>query len=108
VEMATRIHERTGELVVLTDGVHGVALVNGRQQLRATLPGVIGRFAVGSGDAFLGGLVGELDRGAELPEALRTAVAAGVANAGTPGPANFSRAEVDRLRSQVRMQAADA
>ena len=49
-----------------------------------------GHYPVGSGDAFLGGLLTELDRGASLVAALRTAIAAGAANALVPGPGRFA------------------
>lgn len=103
VEMAVAMQRQTGEVVVLTDGVRGVALVAEGLQLRADLPGVSGPYAVGSGDSFLGGLIAELDRDADLRSALATATAAGMANALTPGSANFRRADVDRLRPQVRI-----
>lgn len=107
-EMAVAMQRRTGELVVLTDGVRGVVLVDDQQRLRADLPGVSGRFPVGSGDSFLGGLVAELDEQSDLRSALTTATAAGVANALIAGPANFRRTDVDRLRPLVRMPAAGA
>jgi fructose-1-phosphate kinase PfkB-like protein len=69
---------------------------------------VSGRFPVGSGDSFLGGLVAELDQQSDLRSALTTATAAGVANALIAGPANFRRSDVDRLRPLVRLPAAGA
>ena len=108
LELAAELHRRTGEAAIVTDGVRGVALVDERQRLRATLPGPPGRFPVGSGDSFLGGLVSDLDRGRGLGDALLTAVAAGVANAHAPGPGSFRASEVRRLRGQVTSSAAGA
>lgn len=106
--MAAELQQQTGGVVVLTDGVRGVALADPGDRWLAELPGVTGRFAVGSGDTFLGGLLAELDSGSDYEAALRTAVAASVANACTAGPANFPYAEVARLRPLVRMRAAGA
>jgi 1-phosphofructokinase family hexose kinase len=84
--MARRIRAQTGGIVVLTDGQAGAIAVVGEQTHRVPAPTRVGRFPVGSGDAFLGGLVAMLDRGASLSDALRTAAAAGTANALQPGP----------------------
>ncbi len=42
LELAAELQRRTGEAAVVTDGVRGVALVDERQRLRATLPGTAG------------------------------------------------------------------
>jgi fructose-1-phosphate kinase PfkB-like protein len=46
---------------------------------------VRGRYPVGSGDAFLAGLVVCLDRGSQWEDALRLALGAATANAELPG-----------------------
>jgi 1-phosphofructokinase family hexose kinase len=100
-DMAEQIRDRTGGTVVLTDGQHGALALDGSTAVHAEIPAVIGRFPVGSGDSFLGGLLAELDQGAELADALRTATAAGVANALVPGPGVFEASAVQSLRAQV-------
>ena len=90
VQMATALRSRTGGTVVLTDGAAGsVGLDRSGRVFRAAAPARRGRFPVGSGDSYLGGLLTALDRGEELDAALRLATAAGVANAQIPGPARF-------------------
>ena len=90
-----RASGRSGGLVVLTDA-HGEPWRSRQRRHRARLPDVHGHYPVGSGDSFLGGLLTEFDRGAALPDALRTAAAAGAANALVPGPGRFELISVDR------------
>lgn len=106
--MAGELHDRTGRLVVLTDGVHGAVLVDGSRRLRSEPLDAVGAFPVGSGDSFLAGLLTVLEDDGDLARALRTGVAAGVANALEPGPANFVYSEFKRLRSEVRLSGAGA
>jgi 1-phosphofructokinase family hexose kinase len=65
-----------------------------------------GPYAVGSGDAFLAGLIAALDHGRSWPRALAEGMAAGVANAEQPGAGRLHRdraaelielAEVERI-----------
>lgn len=100
-DMARSLAERTGGTVVLTDGAAGAIGWDGSRLVRAELPGVHGNYPVGSGDSFLGGLLAGLDAGADLANALRTAMACGAANALVPGAGRFDRAEVERLAPQV-------
>jgi 1-phosphofructokinase family hexose kinase len=101
MDMAEQIRDRTGGTVVLTDGQHGALALDGSTAVQAEIPAVVGRFPVGSGDSFLGGLLAELDQGAELADALQTATAAGVANALVPGPGVFEASAVQSLRARV-------
>lgn len=59
---------------------------------------------VGSGDAFLGGLVAAFNRGTSFPEALRLAVATGAANALTLGAGVFDPAMVAQLAGYVALE----
>ena len=58
---------------------------------------------VGSGDAFLAGLVVALAEGATEPESLRRAVAAGAANARSIGGGRFDLDEFNAILSQTRI-----
>lgn len=101
VAMARAVQERTGGTVVLTDGAAGsVGLDASGRVFEIPAPELRGRFPVGSGDAYLGGLLTALDRGDDLATALRLATAAGVANAQLPGPGNFDLALVRELASE--------
>jgi len=56
-----------------------------------------GPYAVGSGDAFLAGMVSALDAGAEWPEPLSSGLAAAAANAEVPGAGRLLRSRVEEL-----------
>jgi 1-phosphofructokinase family hexose kinase len=101
--LAEGVHERSRGRVVLTDAHRGAVALDGEDMISASLPDVHGRYPVGSGDAFLGALVTELDNGQSLLDGLRTATAAGAANALVPGPGCFERSMVDALRPRVRL-----
>lgn len=97
-DLAARLQERTGGAVVLTDGTAGsLGLDTAGRTYAVGSPAARGRFAVGSGDSYLGGLLTALDRGEDLAEAMRWATAAGVANAQIPGPGSFDVDLVHKL-----------
>ena len=97
------VHELTGGLVVLTDGTAGSLATDGRLRVRARTDGFVGRFPVGSGDSFLGGLLVALDRGDDLTGALRLATAAASANAQVPGAGTFDLATVEAIAQAVQI-----
>jgi 1-phosphofructokinase family hexose kinase len=103
LELAEAVRVRSRGLVVLTDAHLGAVATDGVDACRARLTDVHGAFPVGSGDSFLGALVTELDRGSAWVEGLRSAVAAGAANALVPGPGRFQREVVEELRVRVRI-----
>lgn len=103
VAMGRAIADRTGGLVVLTDGRDGSIAVRGADALRIHAPEVVGRYPVGSGDSYLGGLVHSLDTGADLPQALRTATACGIANALVPGAGRFTAESVAEILPRVEI-----
>ncbi|MCP2266523.1 1-phosphofructokinase family hexose kinase [Promicromonospora thailandica] len=100
-DLLAAVRERTGGLVVITDGADGSWATDGDRVLRATLTGHTGGFPVGSGDSFLGGLLVALDRGDDLAAALALATAAGTANAQGPGAAVLDADLARRLAGQV-------
>lgn len=102
-ELTKIIGDRSGGDVIITDGADG-AIGRGRQghSHRVTPPaGVVGRYPVGSGDAFLGGYLAAIDSGALLPEALRLATGAAAANALVPGPGNLDFGTADDLAARA-------
>lgn len=105
--MARSLAERTGGLVVLTDGAHGAVGFDGHALVRAELTQVHGTFPVGSGDSFLGGLLTGLDRGDALADALRLAMACGTANALVPGAGRFEAQEAEEMAARVTVTPAD-
>jgi len=65
---------------------------------------VRGRFPVGSGDAFLAGLVVSLDRGDGWGEALQLALGAATANAELPGAGRLDPARAVALTGQAEVR----
>ncbi|WNB85492.1 PfkB family carbohydrate kinase [Cellulomonas sp. ATA003] len=100
---------RTRGLVVVTDGAAGAIAAgptDGTEHgpgVRAWFDGPAGRFPVGSGDAFLGGMLVALDGGADLAGAMRTATAVAVANAQVAGAAVFDPTAVGPMTDLVRV-----
>ncbi len=104
---ATRIREMAGgpgHAGVVTRGAEG-AVVVGPDGTR--YEGVLyerGRYPVGSGDAFLAGIVVALDRGSDWDGALRLALGTATANAEVPGAGRLDPARARELagRAEVR------
>jgi 1-phosphofructokinase family hexose kinase len=103
---AAAIVERSGgpgRAALITRGAEGAVLVApdgstwvGRLYERGPYP-------VGSGDAFLAGLIVALDRGDDWPDALAMALAAGTANAQTRGAGTLARERVPSLATKARV-----
>jgi 1-phosphofructokinase/tagatose 6-phosphate kinase len=96
---------RTGCAAAITHGADGMelALPDGRT-VRAAPP-ALGAYPVGSGDAFLGGLLAALDAGADFADAFGLALGAAAANAELPGAGRLdpSRAADLSTRASVRL-----
>lgn len=94
-----------GHAGVVTRGADGVVLAAPDGTLYEGMLYVRGRFPVGSGDAFLAGLVTGLDRGDGWEGALRLALGAATANAELPGAGRLdpSRAEHLAARAEVNI-----
>ena len=92
VHNAARTLRRRGiDYVVITLGARGAVLHSPRGEYHLRPPLVQAISAVGSGDAFLGGLLVALSRGLPDPTALAWGVAAGAANTLIPGGGRFTR-----------------
>ena len=93
-----------GHAGLVTRGAEGVVLAAPDGTLYEGVLYVRGRYPVGSGDAFLAGLVTALDRGADWDDALCLALGAATANAEIPGAGRLDPARVDELagRAEVR------
>ncbi|MFN8224655.1 MAG: PfkB family carbohydrate kinase [Gaiellales bacterium] len=99
-EAATALRARIGGAghgAVVTLGREGaVAVTPAGAVLRASLD-VTGDYPVGSGDAFLAGLVVSLERDPDWGAALATAIGAGAANAEIPGAGRLDGARAREL-----------
>jgi 1-phosphofructokinase family hexose kinase len=84
-----------GALVAGPDG----DLLRGRLYVRGLYP-------VGSGDAFLGGLVTAIDRGDAWPEAVALALGAATANAETPGAGRLDPVAAAELAARADLSSA--
>ncbi|MFM9919476.1 1-phosphofructokinase family hexose kinase [Lacisediminihabitans sp. H27-G8] len=100
-DLAHRIRSVTGGRVVITDGAKGSMAVDGSSRWLASWSGAIGRFPVGSGDSYLGGLLAGLDRGDSFEDALRLGSGAATANALVPGAGVFTVEDATRIASEV-------
>lgn len=101
--LADGLRRAGADLAVVTDGVDGAVAVSEAGALRA-VPGERGRYAVGSGDSFLAGLLAGLARSAGLGEALVLGTAAAAANTRRPGAARFTREDVDQALAGVTLR----
>ena len=87
--------------MVLTDSTAG-AVTAGTDGVWAVGPSARrGRYAVGSGDSFLGGLLAGLDAGDPLAEAVRLGTGCAVANALVPGQGHFDVAVARAVAAEV-------
>ena len=89
---------------LITLGSEGALLATKDGRWHARGPRVPVVSTVGSGDAFLAGLVSALDRGKDWPEALRDAVAAGTANTLSAGGGKFELQEFEEIRMRVQVE----
>ncbi len=97
-----------GHAVVITLGELGAVLVDGAGAAYRGKLDVRGAYPVGSGDAFLAGLVVGLESGEPLTAAAGIALGAGAANAELPGAAVLDRERARQLaRSAILERVSD-
>lgn len=101
LQVAIALRERGISQVVITLGAEGAILVNPQGVYHALPPTVEIVSTVGSGDAFLGGLLLALERGNAPVVALRHAVATGTANAMRVGGGMVDLEGIGQLLEQV-------
>jgi 1-phosphofructokinase family hexose kinase len=104
VAAARDLHERIGGeggVVAVTRGEEGAFLVDpGGREWHGRLDSW-GPYPVGSGDAFLAGLVVAAERGRSWPDALKAALGAGAANAELPGAGRLDRERAELLAERA-------
>ena len=93
-----------GHVGIVTRGADGVVVAAPDGALYEGVLYVRGRYPVGSGDAFLAGLVVALDRGTGWGEALRMALGAATANAELPGAGRLDRSRAEALAEQATVR----
>jgi 1-phosphofructokinase family hexose kinase len=92
--------------VVVTLGVDGAVVATAGGVSRLVPPDVRGRYPVGSGDAFLGGLAFGIERGDGVVEAARLGLAAGIANALVPGAGELEPDAIGPILDKISVVAA--
>jgi 1-phosphofructokinase family hexose kinase len=93
-----------GKGAVVTQGANGALLVDpDGGEWRGRLDSW-GPYPVGSGDAFLAGLVVALERRASWPDALQAALGAGAANAEVPGAGRLERERAELLADRAQSE----
>lgn len=104
VQAALQVHQRGIRSVLVTRGREGAIASTGDMLFRGVAPRVRAVSAVGSGDAFLAGVILTLSRGGSIQDALRLGIAAGTATVLNPGTELCHRREVDILIPRVKVQ----
>jgi 1-phosphofructokinase family hexose kinase len=95
-----------GHAGIVTRGADGVVVAAPDGSLYEGALYVRGRYPVGSGDAFLAGLVTALDRGDDWPAALAVALGAATANAELPGAGRLDPARAAALSAEATIRPA--
>lgn len=104
VEAARRlIDSGATEVVVLSLGDRGAALVHDDGAWRIDAPEVDVASKVGAGDSMVGGLVAQISAGADLDDAVRYGVAAGAAAVTTPGTQLCTRRTTEDLLPLIEL-----
>jgi 1-phosphofructokinase len=103
---ASELQRRGPASVVLTLGEQGAVMVSEASGWYAQPPAVQAVSAVGSGDVFFAGLLTALLERCSPGDALRRAVAAGAANALTPGGGRFDLGHYHRLLAATTLVSA--
>ncbi len=108
VAEAARALQRQGVgRVCVSLGAQGVVFTDADNSYHATSPHVTVRSTVGAGDSLLAGLVAGLQRGHDVADTLRLAVACGAGTVRHPGTELFDPQELPALRERVTLRTLD-
>jgi fructose-1-phosphate kinase PfkB-like protein len=89
--------------VAVTLGLAGAVVATAVGVTTLVPPDVRGRYSVGSGDAFLGGMAVGFVRGDGVVEAARLGLAAGIANALVPGAGELDPGAIGSILGKVSL-----
>jgi 1-phosphofructokinase family hexose kinase len=110
LEAATELRDRlsaANAMAVVTLGIAGAVMVGpGRERRRAHLD-IQGPYPVGSGDAFLAGMIVSLGRNADPLESLVLALGTAAANSELAGPGRLIRERAEQLSLRVQIEEDD-
>jgi 1-phosphofructokinase family hexose kinase len=107
VRAVRRLRERAGgegRAAVVTRGVDGAVLITPDGATWQARLAVRGPYPVGSGDAFLGGMLVGLERGVPWPRALALAMATAVSNAEQAGAGRLRDGRVGELVERTEIE----
>jgi 1-phosphofructokinase family hexose kinase len=107
LQAARGLRASGASIAIVTRGAVGAIASSSDGEYRLRPPAMRGPYAVGSGDAFLGGLSTALVAGRGMVEALALAAGAASANALVPGPGAFEPASAVRLAEAVTIERID-
>jgi 1-phosphofructokinase family hexose kinase len=105
-EIRSRIRGESAAVIVTRGAEGAVVVAPDNAVLRARLY-ERGPYPVGSGDAFLGGLVSALEQGHDWDAALRAALGAAAANAEVPGAGRLETARARALAGRAHVEPID-
>ncbi|WP_342535349.1 1-phosphofructokinase [Lysinibacillus sp. FSL K6-1151] len=103
VQAGVKLQELGIEHVCFSLGEQGALFVNSLGVYKVNAPRINVVNTVGSGDAFLGGLIYKLSQGADPTEAYKWAVACGSANAENKEIAKVQKATVESLLAEIQI-----
>ncbi|WP_431811432.1 1-phosphofructokinase [Lysinibacillus sp. FW12] len=103
VQAGIKLQKLGIEHVCFSLGEQGALFVNSLGIYKVNAPQIHVENTVGSGDAFLGGLIYKLSLGADHTEAYKWAVACGSANAENKEIARVQREAVERLLDEIQI-----
>jgi 1-phosphofructokinase len=92
------------ENVLLSLGQQGAILTNGTKCYFAKTANVAVNSTVGAGDSMVSAAAYMVERGADMAEVLRCAVAAGTASITTPGTNLFYRDKYEEIYSKIKVE----
>ncbi len=95
------IREKKCEIIVVSLGEAGAALITSTETYKATPPKVDRKSTVGAGDSMVAGIVYSLGRGMNLEQSLRYGVACGTAATMNPGTELCSKKDADFLYTLI-------
>jgi 1-phosphofructokinase family hexose kinase len=101
---ADRIRSLGADMVVVTLGVSGAVVVGDGERSSLVPAAMVGAYPVGSGDAFLGGLVVAAARGDTTIDAARQGMAAAIANAQVPGAGELDPRGIARILEAITLE----
>lgn len=99
-----RLCQMGAQWAAVTLGAEGAIVSDGTRFWRLKVPKIDAVSAVGSGDAFAGGLAVGLLRGQGIPESCRLGAACGAANAMTPFSGHVDPAKVSELVGRIELE----